>query len=87
MNSVATVVKEKKTSSAAEQRQLKKDLTRLERQMEKCATAIAALTAEQESAAFNADRLVTIATELLDLAAEAAKLEEEWLHVTLSLEG
>jgi ATP-binding cassette subfamily F protein uup len=87
MNSVATVVKEKKTSNAAEQRQLKKDLTRLERQIEKCATAIAALTAEQETAAFDAQRLAEIATELLVLSAEAAKLEEEWLLVTLSLEG
>jgi ATP-binding cassette subfamily F protein uup len=87
LNSVATVVKEKKTSNAAEQRQLKKDLTRLERQMEKCAAAIAALTAEQETAAFDADRLVAIASELVVLSAEAAKLEEDWLQVTLSLEG
>jgi ATP-binding cassette subfamily F protein uup len=87
MNSVEAVVKEKKTSNAAEQRQLKKDLTRLERQMEKCAAAIAALTAEQETAAFDADRLVAIASELLALSAEAAKLEEDWLLVTLSLEG
>jgi ATP-binding cassette subfamily F protein uup len=87
LNSVATVVKEKKTSNAAEQRQLKKDLTRLERQMEKCAVAIATLTAEQESAAFDADRLVAIASELVVLSAEAAKLEEDWLLVTLSLEG
>ena len=87
LNSVTTVVKEKKTSNAAEQRQLKKDLTRLERQMEKCAAAIATLTAEQESAAFDADRLVAIASELVVLSAEAAKLEEDWLLVTLSLEG
>jgi ATP-binding cassette subfamily F protein uup len=87
MNSVESVVKEKKTSNAAEQRQLKKDLTRLERQMEKCAVAIAALTAEQETAAFDADRLVAIASELVTLSAEAAKLEEDWLLVTLSLEG
>ena len=87
LNSVATVVKEKKTSNAAEQRQLKKDLTRLERQMEKCAAAIGALTAEQETAAFDADRLVAIASELVVLGAEARKLEEEWLQVTLSLEG
>jgi hypothetical protein len=55
--------------------------------MEKCAVAIAALTAEQESAAFDADRLVAIASELGVLSAEAAKLEEDWLLVTLSLEG
>jgi ATP-binding cassette subfamily F protein uup len=87
LNSVEAVVKEKKTSSAAEQRQLKKDLTRLERQMEKCNAAIVALTAEQESAAFDANRLVAIASELMVLSAEAAKLEEDWLLVTLSLEG
>jgi len=87
LNSVATVVKEKQTSSAAEQRQLKKDLTRLERQMEKCTAAIAVLTAEQETAAFDADRLVAISSELVVLGAEAAKLEEDWLLVTLSLEG
>ena len=87
MNSVEAITKEKKTSSAAEQRQLKKDLTRLERQIEKCNAAIAALTAEQETAAFDADRLVAIASELMVLSAEAAKLEEDWLQVTLSLEG
>jgi ATP-binding cassette subfamily F protein uup len=87
LNSVTTVIKEKKSSNAAEQRQLKKDLTRLERQMEKCTTAIATLTTEQETAAFDADRLVAIASELVVLSAEAAKLEEDWLQVTLSLEG
>jgi hypothetical protein len=55
--------------------------------MEKCSAAIAALTAEQESAAFDADRLVVIASELGALSIEAAKLEEEWLQVTVSLEG
>jgi ATP-binding cassette subfamily F protein uup len=45
--SVTTVIKEKKSSNAAEERQLKKDLTRLERQMEKCDAAIATLIAEQ----------------------------------------
>jgi hypothetical protein len=42
---------------------------------------------EQESAAFDADRLVAIAAELTGLNKEATKLEEEWLQVTLSLEG
>jgi ATP-binding cassette subfamily F protein uup len=79
--------KEKKSSNAAEERQLKKDLTRLERQMEKCDSKVAELIAEQESAAFDAPRLVAISAELLDLQAEKAKLEEEWLQVTLSLEG
>jgi hypothetical protein len=55
--------------------------------MEKCSAAIAALTAEQESSAFDAERLVAIAAELAVLSKEATKLEEEWLQVTLSLEG
>jgi ATP-binding cassette subfamily F protein uup len=87
LSSVTTTTKEKKSSNAAEQRQLKKDLVRLERQMEKCSAAIAVLTAEQESAAFDADRLVAITAELAVLGTEAAKLEEEWLQVTLSLES
>jgi ATP-binding cassette subfamily F protein uup len=87
LSSVTTTAKEKKSSNAAEQRQLKKDLVRLERQLEKCNSAIAALTLEQEIAAFDADRLLAIASELATLGIEAAKLEEEWLQVTLSLEG
>jgi hypothetical protein len=55
--------------------------------MEKCAAAIAALTAEQVTAAFDAERLVGISSELKILSLEAAKLEEDWLQVTLSLEG
>ena len=85
--SVTTVVKEKKSSNAAEERQLKKDLTRLERQMEKCDSAISLLIAEQESAAFDAERLIAITSELETLEIEKRKLEEEWLQVTLSLEN
>jgi ATP-binding cassette subfamily F protein uup len=83
---VATVVKEKKSSNAAEERQLKKDLTRLERQMEKCDAAIATLITEQETAAFDAERLIAIASELEVLMGEKTKLEEDWLQVTLALE-
>jgi ATP-binding cassette subfamily F protein uup len=84
---LSNTTKEKKSSSAAEERQLKKDLTRLERQMEKCDSRITALLTYQEDSAFDAERLITIAAELLELQGEKAKLEEEWLQVTLSLEG
>jgi ATP-binding cassette subfamily F protein uup len=87
ISAASAPIKEKKSSNAAEERQLKKDLTRLERQMEKCDSKVAELIAEQESAAFDASRLVAISAELLDLQTEKAKLEEEWLQVTLSLEG
>jgi ATP-binding cassette subfamily F protein uup len=87
ISAASVPIKEKKSSTAAEERQLKKDLTRLERQMEKCDSRIDALTSEQANSAFDADRLIAISAELVDLTSEKAKLEEEWLQVTLSLEG
>ncbi len=87
--SVATLLpapKEKKSSNAAEERQLKKDLARLERQLEKCDNAISALIAEQETAAFDAERLIAISSELQVLNSDKQELEEEWLQVTLALE-
>ena len=85
--STANGVKAKKVSNAAQARQLKKDVTRLERQLEKCDNQISALVTEQESAAYEAERLIAITTEVGNLRAEKVKLEEEWLQVTLSLEG
>ena len=82
-----TSTKEKKSSNAAEERQLKKDKVRLDRQMAKADSRIAELEAEQENAAFDADRLHMITNELTNLRAEKNKLEEEWLHVTVLLEG
>ena len=79
--------KEKKSSNAAEERQLKKDKVRLERQMEKADTRISELETEQESASFDAERLHAITQELSTLRSEKNKLEEEWLHTTVLLEG
>ena len=87
MNAPVVGQKAKKSSSAAEERQLKKDTIRLERQMEKAELRIAQLRAEQESAAFEPNRLVEIDTELIALEFEKNKLEEEWLNVTLSLDS
>jgi ATP-binding cassette subfamily F protein uup len=79
--------KEKKTSSAAEERQLKKDRVRLERQMEKADSQITELEGEQEGASFDARRLNEITNELAQLRSEKNRLEEEWLQVTVLLEG
>jgi ATP-binding cassette subfamily F protein uup len=87
LDSAPELQKEKKTSNAAEQRQLKKDLTRLDRQLEKCASQIQELEATQEAAAFNPEELINIESQLSGLKAEKSKLEEEWLHTTLSLEN
>ena len=83
----ASAPKEKKTSSAAEERQLKKDKVRLERQMEKADTRITELEGEQEGASFDAERLNEITNELAQLRDEKNRLEEEWLQVTVLLEG
>ena len=79
--------KEKKTSSAAEERQLKKDKVRLERQMEKADLQIAELEGEQQGASFDAERLHKITNEIAQLRGEKNRLEEEWLQVTVLLEG
>jgi ATP-binding cassette subfamily F protein uup len=50
-------------SSAAEQRQLKKDLARVERQVEKARELLAELLEEQEIESFNPERLIAIAAE------------------------
>ena len=79
--------KEKKTSNAAEERQLKKDKVRLERQIEKVNTRISELESEQEGASFDPERLTTITHELEAQRSDKHKLEDDWLQVTLNLEA
>jgi ATP-binding cassette subfamily F protein uup len=73
-------------SSAAEQRQLKKDKVRLERQMEKVDVKISELEVKLEIFASDAAGLQAANDDLLSLHAEKNKYEEEWLQVTLLLE-
>jgi ATP-binding cassette subfamily F protein uup len=75
------------TSSAAEQRQLKKDLTRVERQVAKGKERLAVLAKEQDDEAFNPERLIEIATEIAKIESELQAREEEWLTLTVLLEG
>ena len=77
----------KKVSNAAQERQIKKDIARLERQMEKAAEKLSDLLQEQESAAFNHERLLEITAELEVVRTNQATLEEEWLAATLALEN
>ena len=83
----AVDVKEKKFSNAAAERQLKKDKIRLERQIQKADAKISELRIEQESAAYEPERLVQVSKELKEIRAEKDKIEEEWLQVTLLLEA
>lgn len=76
-----------KVSNAAHERVLKKDLTRVERQIQRAKEKVALLSLEQESASFNAARLSEISLELAQLAKELLIREEEWLEITLKLEN
>jgi ATP-binding cassette subfamily F protein uup len=76
-----------KKSNAAEERQLKKDLARVERQIEKGKAEVIRLTQEQETFAMNPEKLIEIAENLEKISNELALREEEWLSITMALEG
>ena len=76
-----------KVSNAAQERALKKDLTRVERQIQKAKEKVANLALEQESASFDVTRLSEISHELAQLEKELIAREEEWLEITLKLEN
>lgn len=77
----------KRVSNAAQERQIKKDITRLERQMAKAEQKLVDLLQEQESASFSHERLLEIAAEITAARANQRMLEEEWLTATLTLEN
>ena len=77
----------KKLSSAAEERQLKKDLLRIQRQMEKADAEIAELVKAQEAEAFDANELIATTKSLNEAEKKRALLEEEWLNISVQLEG
>jgi len=78
--------KSKTVSSAAEQRQFKKDLARLDRQIEKAKVRITELEQDQITAAFDPAELSRATSELESARIELNSREEEWLEITLLLE-
>jgi ATP-binding cassette subfamily F protein uup len=78
--------KSKGVSTAAEQRQHKKDLARLERQIEKAKVRISELEQSQTDSAFDPAELTRVSEELESQRVELNSREEEWLEVTLLLE-
>jgi ATP-binding cassette subfamily F protein uup len=77
-----SVTKPKGASSAAEQRQLKKDLVRVERQIQKSKEKITELEVAQDAAAFDPAELLKISEELENQRTELKTREEEWLEIT-----
>ena len=79
--------KEGSVSSAVQLRQLKKDLTRVERQVAKGKERLAQLKSELEAAAFSPDKLLELSAEIATVESDLVVREEEWLEITLALES
>ncbi len=78
---------EKKVSNAAQERQAKKDIARLDRQIEKASQKLQALIIEQGQPDVSQERLIEIDIEMEDTRKIQSLLEEEWLVATAVLEG
>lgn len=75
-----------KVSNAALERQLKKELARLERQIEKTHEKERQLLLEQDEILTDSERLVEVLNALGDTRKLRTNLEEQWLAATLQLE-
>ena len=74
---------EKKTiSSAAQVRLVKKELSRIEKQIEKVTLEEVELRAEESAAAFDHKRLLEIGNELEKVVSRRHQLESEWLELS-----
>jgi len=81
-------VREEKSgkSNAAESRLLKKEVAKLEKQMEKIDAEIASLIKAQEDLAFDHEKLAKAMEELTIAKARKEEIYEEWLLATTKLE-
>ena len=75
-----------KTSSAAEERQLKKDLARVERQIEKGKAEVIRITSELENLS-DPTHFAELTSQLAKVSGDLVVREEEWLSITVALEG
>ena len=81
------IVGESSGPSAAEERQLRKAVTRIERQMQRAAKDKERLHLALADAATDPERLIALSSELKDVERREAALEEEWLEAAESLES
>ena len=73
----------KKTiSDAAQVRLIKKEIARLEKQIEKVTKEEADLLVEQESASFDHQKLLEVSAKLQTVQSLRQKLEDEWLELS-----
>ena len=82
MVSQAALPEKKSISSAAQVRLIKKELSRLEKQIEKVTLEEAQLREQESAAAFDHKRLIEISDELEKVVSRRQKLESEWLELS-----
>ena len=73
--------------SAAEERTARKELQRLERQLDRLSAREVGLSADLAASATDYEKLTVLGAELKAVQAEKADLEERWLTVAAELEG
>jgi len=86
LNPTSASANKGKGSSAAEERQLKKDLARVEKQIAKAKDELAALATEQADITITPERFLEIDERIKNLSQDLINREEEWLTVTEKLE-
>ena len=82
MVSLAALPEKKTISSAAQVRLIKKELSRLEKQIEKITVEEAQLREQESAAAFDHKRLIEIGNELEKVVSRRQQLESEWLELS-----
>jgi ATP-binding cassette subfamily F protein uup len=73
----------KKESSVLEQKALKKEISRVEKQMERRQSRIGEISAELDSASSDHNKLVELHSEQENLQREYAELETDWLELNV----
>ena len=77
-----TSAPKKTISDAAQVRLMKKDIAKLEKQIEKVQSEEKDLISEQEAASFDHQKLIEIAAKLETIQSLRQKLEDEWLELS-----
>lgn len=75
----------KEISSAAEERLMKKELAKIERQMVKVTEEEVILKEEEKNAAYDHKRLLEVASQLEEVTSRRRALENEWLKLSEKL--
>ena len=75
---------EKKAATILEQKAAKKELARIEKQLERRTVRIGEIEAELLSTGNDYEKLATLTSELESLKVERSQLEEEWLEANIS---